>query len=144
MSKFGDDIVSICSSGLSRPPPDALAAAAAATATGSAVPPAKRRLPSSFEASSSSASASAAAPPAPPPAARIDRSALNTEQLGAAQRILGGQNVFLTGAAGVGKSYLLRYVIQQLESAWPAAGAVPVVAPTGIGPRVSPPRTCRA
>ena len=123
VSKFGDDIVSICSSGLSRPPPNALAAAAAATATGSAVPPAKRRLPSSFEAS---------AQPAPPPAARIDRSALNAEQLGAAQRILGGQNVFLTGAAGVGKSYLLRYVIQQLESAWPAPGAVPVVAPTGI------------
>ena len=46
--------------------------------------------------------------------------------------MLGGQNVFLTGAAGVGKSYLLRYVIQELEAAWPGAGQVPVVAPTGI------------
>ena len=132
MSKFGDDIVSICSSGLSRPSPDALAATAAAAAAAPAAP-SKRRLPSSFEASSSSsASASAAAQPAPPPAPRIARSALNAEQLGAAQRVLGGQNVFLTGAAGVGKSYLLRYVIQELEAAWPGAGQVPVVAPTGI------------
>ena len=131
MNKFGDDIVSICSSGLSRPSPDALAAAAAAAAAAPAAP-AKRRLPSSFDTSSSSTSASTGALPAPPPAPRIERSALNAEQLGAAQRVLRGQSVFLTGAAGVGKSYLLRYVIQELETIWPGAGQVPVVAPTGI------------
>jgi ATP-dependent DNA helicase PIF1 len=43
---------------------------------------------------------------------------------------LGGQNAFLTGAAGVGKSYLLRYVIQELERRYP--GGVAVTAPTGI------------
>ena len=134
VSKFGDDIVSICSSGLSRPPPKAKPKVVKEDDSSEDEKPlAKRRLPSSFGASSSSsASASAAAQPAPPPAPRIARSALNAEQLGAAQRVLRGQNVFLTGAAGVGKSYLLRYVIQELESAWSGAGQVVVVAPTGI------------
>ena len=132
MSKFGDDIVAICTS-RSPPPPKAKPKVVNDDDSSEDDQPLpKRRLPSSFGASSSSASASAAAQPAPPPAPRIARSALNAEQLGAAQRVLSGQNVFLTGAAGVGKSYLLRYVIQELESTWPASGQVPVVAPTGI------------
>ena len=127
MSKFGDDVVAICNSGLTRPSPEARAEAAAAAATAA---PKKRRLPSSFKATSSSALT--AAPPAPPPLPRIASSALNPEQHGAAQRVLGGQNVFLTGAAGVGKSYLLRYIIQEFESTWAGARQVPVTAPTGI------------
>ena len=126
MSKFGDDIVAICSSGLSRPSPGAIAAAAAAATTTTAAST-KRKLPSSSEASSSSVAALPAAPRPP----QIPRSALNEEQSRAAQRVLGGQNVFLTGAAGVGKSYLLRFIIQELEGIWPGAGQVPVTAPTG-------------
>ena len=30
-----------------------------------------------------------------------------------------GENLFLTGAAGTGKSFLLRYLIQELEKAYP-------------------------
>ena len=46
---------------------------------------------------------------------RIDPSSLNSDQKAAANYILNGGNCFLTGAAGVGKSYLLRYIIQGLR-----------------------------
>ena len=76
----------------------------------------------------------AAVPPAPvsDPGARIDEVTLNAEQKQAAQLALRGESVFLTGAAGVGKSYLLKYVIQQFEQRKPGAGRVAVTASTGI------------
>ena len=45
---------------------------------------------------------------------RIDPSTLNADQQSAARYIFAGGNAFLTGAAGVGKSYLLNYLIQGL------------------------------
>jgi len=46
---------------------------------------------------------------------RIDSSTLNSDQQKASAYIINGGNAFLTGAAGVGKSYLLNYVIQGLR-----------------------------
>lgn len=67
------------------------------------------------------------------PALKIDPTTLTATQLTFAQEIVTGrQNVFLTGAAGVGKSYLLRFVIQELKSKYPSEGMVAITAPTGI------------
>ena len=44
--------------------------------------------------------------------------------------MVGRENIFLTGAAGTGKSFLLRHIIQELERRHP--GGVAVTAPTGI------------
>eukprot|EP00978_Attheya_sp_CCMP212_P047303 scaffold421301_cov52-Attheya_sp.AAC.13 len=55
----------------------------------------------------------------------------NAEQKSAADLILSGTNVFLTGAAGVGKSFLLRYVISSLKARVGENG-VGVTASTGI------------
>ena len=72
---------------------------------------------------------------------RIDPSTLNSDQKAASEYILEGGNAFLTGPAGVGKSYLLNYVIQGLcdkhdhRGATAAAAADPAVvvaASTGI------------
>lgn len=56
---------------------------------------------------------------------------LNTEQQDAATHILSGNNVFITGSAGTGKSFLLKYVIQELVKIH-GEEAVAVTAPTGI------------
>jgi ATP-dependent DNA helicase PIF1 len=56
---------------------------------------------------------------------------LNEEQRIIAKKILLGGNFFLTGSAGTGKSYLLRYIIQELVHAY-GNGAVAVTAPTGV------------
>ena len=45
--------------------------------------------------------------------------------------MLAGESVFLTGAAGTGKSFVLRYLIQELEARAPGGG-VAVTATTGI------------
>ena len=73
-------------------------------------------------------------PPVQPPATRhIDASSLNPEQRAAADKILSGQNAFLTGAAGVGKSFLINYLLQGLREKYPNDDqAVVVAAPTGI------------
>ena len=42
------------------------------------------------------------------------------------------KNVFITGAAGVGKSYVLRYLIKKLQSQYQTPGKVAVTASTGI------------
>lgn len=42
------------------------------------------------------------------------------------------KNVFITGAAGVGKSFVLRYLISQLQLKFPSAGQFAVTASTGI------------
>jgi ATP-dependent DNA helicase PIF1 len=62
----------------------------------------------------------------------IALSDLNAEQQDAAAHILSGSNVFLTGSAGTGKTFLLRYVIQELEKRFKEPGEVAVTAPTGI------------
>ena len=99
--------------------------------------------------SSSSASASSTAPASAPalalapasaataaagnPAALIRSDTLTPTQLAlATQAIHAPGNVFLTGAAGVVKSYLLLYIIEQLKLKHARVGAVAVTAPTGI------------
>lgn len=62
----------------------------------------------------------------------IAKGDLNAEQQSAADHILAGNNVFLTGSAGTGKTFLLRYVIQEMEKLHGETGAVAVTAPTGI------------
>lgn len=144
VKKFGDEIVRICSLGLPRP----MAAAASSAVDGTSFATSqqsssKRKFGggsscsggASFSSSSSSGSASARsrlADPGPPlPAVPpISRSALNPEQTAAAGRALSGDSIFLTGPAGVGKSFLLRYLIQELERHHP--GGVATTAPTGI------------
>lgn len=49
----------------------------------------------------------------------INPSTLNSDQKAASQYIFSGGNAFLTGAAGVGKSYLLNYLIQGLREKYP-------------------------
>lgn len=61
----------------------------------------------------------------------VGKSDLNSEQLITANRALDGRNVFITGSAGTGKSYVLRYVIQELILIHGAKG-VAVTASTGI------------
>jgi ATP-dependent DNA helicase PIF1 len=55
---------------------------------------------------------------------------LNTEQNAALQLVLTGRNIYLTGAAGVGKTFLLRQIVTQLQSQ--GDGDVAVTASTGI------------
>jgi len=70
-------------------------------------------------------------PPAPAqPVARLEADHLTPEQRAAADRALAGESLFLTGAAGTGKSFLLRYLVQELEAMHPTR--VAVTASTGI------------
>jgi len=62
---------------------------------------------------------------------RILLSQLSAEQAAAAERALRGESLFLTGAAGTGKSFLLRYIIQELMARH-GEEQVAVTAPTGI------------
>ena len=62
---------------------------------------------------------------------RISKSDLNAEQIQIAERALDGRNVFITGSAGTGKSFLLKYIIQELQSQHGLVG-VAVTASTGI------------
>lgn len=62
--------------------------------------------------------------------ARIEASELTNEQRTTAKRVLAGESLFVTGAAGTGKSFLLRYLIQELGLQHP--GKIAVTAPTGL------------
>ena len=79
---------------------------------------AARVLPQSLSASTGALPAAAS-----DPTAKVDEATLNAEQKEAAQRALRGESVFLTGAAGVGKSYLLKFIVR------PSAASNPDAAP---------------
>ena len=61
----------------------------------------------------------------------INQEDLNDEQIDASETILEGQNTFITGSAGTGKSFLLRYLVQELREKH-GPNAVAVTASTGI------------
>jgi transcriptional regulator with PAS, ATPase and Fis domain len=61
----------------------------------------------------------------------ISVSSLSLEQRKAAERTLSGQNVFITGSAGTGKSYLLKFIVQESRKKYPP-DSIAVTAPTGI------------
>lgn len=62
----------------------------------------------------------------------IPYTALSAEQQQAANKVINGtKNVFITGSAGTGKSYVLKYIIQELRRKFGYTG-VAVTAPTGI------------
>ena len=126
VQKFGAEIVKICSTHDGAPAHLAATSSVLVAAPPPAPASVKRKLPATFE----SGSSTAAPPPPLPPTAKIERNTLNDEQRVASDRVLGGTNAFLTGAAGTGKSFLLRYLIQALEARSP--GGVAVTAPTGI------------
>jgi predicted NACHT family NTPase len=60
-------------------------------------------------------------------------SSLSVEQQRAAQRALSGQNLFITGSAGTGKSFLLKYIVQEAKKQHSGQpDSVVVTAPTGV------------
>jgi hypothetical protein len=63
---------------------------------------------------------------------RIASSLLTKDQLAVATRVLNGDSIFLTGPAGSGKSFLFRYIIQELKKKFDQKGDIAVTAPTGI------------
>ena len=66
-----------------------------------------------------------------------DKATLNEMQGQAFRAALRGKNIFVTGGAGTGKSFVLRYIISHLAGVHemvlpPGAGGLAVLAPTGI------------
>ena len=57
---------------------------------------------------------------------------LNPEQNAALHLVLTGKNVYLTGAAGVGKTFLLRRIVSELTKKYNIGSGVAVTASTGI------------
>jgi ATP-dependent DNA helicase PIF1 len=57
---------------------------------------------------------------------------LTAEQAAAADHALAGHSIFLTGAAGTGKSFLLKYITAELKKQYGQEGEVVITAPTGI------------
>lgn len=56
---------------------------------------------------------------------------LNAEQQRGVRKILEGESVFVTGNAGTGKTYMIKYVIQELIQRY-GEDSIAVTAPTGI------------
>ena len=124
------------------PPPESLATSSrhiidladSSDEAGAGAPAASHGAPSRGAHASSGARAPSGAPssdarlaaPAPPEAGL-----LNSGQRRALALVLAGYSLFLTGAAGTGKSFCLRSIIAALE-AREGAGSVAVTAPTGI------------
>lgn len=80
---------------------------------------------------SGSSSSSPNLPVVAPPPAVIEPSMLTNEQKAVASRALQDkQNLFITGAAGTGKSFLMRFIIQEFEKA--NAGKIAITATTGL------------
>ena len=64
---------------------------------------------------------------------KIAAEQLTEQQRDFAEIVLEGKkNVFITGSAGVGKSFLLHYLVQQLTEMYPGKDEVCVTASTGI------------
>lgn len=61
-----------------------------------------------------------------------DEYQLDQEQQYVLQKVISGKSIFLTGAAGTGKSLLLKYIIHVLQLAYPNQQEVAITAPTGI------------
>lgn len=61
-----------------------------------------------------------------------DAPELSEEQKRVFKRIMGGESIFFTGSAGVGKSVLTRAVIRALREKYPDRNQVAVTATTGI------------
>ena len=57
---------------------------------------------------------------------------LSREQQVAALKALSGVNQFITGSAGTGKSYLLKYIVQESKKKFDNLKSVVVTAPTGV------------
>ena len=62
----------------------------------------------------------------------ISSKLLTQEQLSVAAKVLNGDSIFLTGAAGTGKSFLFRYIIQELKKKFTDNESIAITAPTGI------------
>lgn len=61
----------------------------------------------------------------------VSRGQLTPQQREISDSVLSGSNAFITGPAGTGKSFLLKYIRAQFEAKYGVAG-VSVVAPTGV------------
>lgn len=57
---------------------------------------------------------------------------LSPQQQEVLDRILKGENIFFTGAAGTGKSHLFRAIIKALQGSLGGAKVVAVTASTGL------------
>jgi ATP-dependent DNA helicase PIF1 len=134
MSEIGSQLLALCKSSAPAPPPAmppkqaSNKRACGAMPSASAAP--QHRQFASLSGTLGSTSSSSSGPPATPPIEAPSAEALNAEQRDAAARALDGANMFLTGAAGVGKSFLLKHVVSELERRHP--GGVVVTASTGI------------
>ncbi len=100
--------------------------------TSSYAPPPKRQDTAPYVPPSTVPPASVSACTMPPTTTTaVKLGDLNAGQRDAHTGVLAGDNVFITGAAGTGKSFLLRCMIDTLEARLGSSG-VAVTAPTGI------------
>ena len=79
-----------------------------------------------------SESASASLVEAVPEAEEVDESKLLPSQVAAVRAVDRGENVFVTGPAGTGKSFVVKIITQRLKRLYPHAGGVVITASTGI------------